>query len=257
MLSIQNTITAAQELADHFGWAVFPVNPKTKTPYFRGWQEIASSNPEKIEDIFSGLQYAAIGVCTGETSGLVCIDIDERADYSGLFNYQKAGFELPNCPIAQTPSGGLHLYFKQPSSKVKNSASLIARGVDVRGESGYIISPPSNTVFGTYSWKCSPETVLNGPIEMPSKLLEAIQSPTKKQNPAKVRSRLASQILTPILEGGRNQEITRRTGYLLAKYDARHAWEMTKMINRECCLPPLGEAELSNTFNSIRKKEGK
>ena len=31
MLSIQNTIIAAQELADHFNWAVFPVNPKTKT----------------------------------------------------------------------------------------------------------------------------------------------------------------------------------------------------------------------------------
>jgi len=47
MLSIKNTITAAQELADYFNWAVFPVNPKTKTPYFRGWQEIASSNPGK------------------------------------------------------------------------------------------------------------------------------------------------------------------------------------------------------------------
>ena len=119
MLSIKNTITAAQELADYFNWAVFPVNPKTKTPYFRGWQEIASSNPDEVEDIFSGLQYAAIGVCTGEASGLVCIDIDERADYRGLSNYQMVGFELPNCPSVQTPSGGLHLYFKQPPFKVK------------------------------------------------------------------------------------------------------------------------------------------
>ena len=30
MLSIKNTITAAQELADYFNWAVFPVNPKPK-----------------------------------------------------------------------------------------------------------------------------------------------------------------------------------------------------------------------------------
>jgi len=59
MLSMQNKIIAAQELGDHFNWAVFPVNAKTKTPYFRGWQEIASSNPDKIEDVFSGLQYAA------------------------------------------------------------------------------------------------------------------------------------------------------------------------------------------------------
>jgi hypothetical protein len=257
MLSIQNTIIAAQELADYFNWAVFPVNPKTKTPYFRGWQEIASSNPGKIEDVFSGLQYAAIGVCTGEVSSLVCIDIDERAEYSGLSNYQKAGYELPNCPMAQTPSGGLHLYFKQPPAQVKNSASLIAGGVDVRGEGGYIISPPSHTLFGAYSWKSSPETVLNGPVELPSNLLEAIQNPTKKQKSAKLRSSLASQILTPILEGGRNHEITRRCGFLLRKYDADHAWEMIKLINAECCLPPLEERELKTTFNSIRKREGK
>jgi hypothetical protein len=31
MLSIKNTITAAQGLADDFNWAAFPVNPKTKT----------------------------------------------------------------------------------------------------------------------------------------------------------------------------------------------------------------------------------
>ena len=257
MLSIKNTITAAQELADYFNWAVFPVNPKTKTPYFRGWQEIASSNPDEVEDIFSGLQYAAIGVCTGEASGLVCIDIDERADYSGLSNYQMVGFELPNCPSVQTPSGGLHLYFKQPPFKVKNSASLLARGVDVRGEGGYIISPPSHTLFGTYSWKCPKETVLNGPIELPSSFLEAIQTPEKKQNNSKVRSRLASQILTPILEGGRNHEITRRCGFLLGKYEPEHAWEMIKLINAECCLPPLDEREFTATFNSIRKREGK
>lgn len=30
MLSIQNTIIAAQELADHFNWAVFQLTPKPK-----------------------------------------------------------------------------------------------------------------------------------------------------------------------------------------------------------------------------------
>lgn len=187
-----------------------------------------------------------------KASALVCIDMDERAEYSGLSNYQKAGFELPNCPTAQTPSGGCHLYFKQPQARIKNSASLIARGVDVRGEGGYIISPPSHTLYGAYSWKCSPKTVLNGPVEMPSRLLEAIQNPTKKQKSAKVRSRLASQILTPILEGSRNQEMTRRIGFLLAKYDASHSWEMTKMVNRECCLVPANRHHLRYVHTRLK-----
>ena len=129
-------------------------------------------------------------MCTSEVSSLVCIDIDERAEYSGLSNYQKAGHEMLDCPMAQTPSGGLHLYFKQPPAQVKNSASLIAQGVDVRGEGGYIISPPSHTLFGTYPWKSSPKIFLNGPVDMPSNPLEAIQNSAKKQNSAKCAPRL-------------------------------------------------------------------
>ena len=257
MLSIVNTISAAKELANHFGWAVFPINPKTKTPYFCGWQETASSILEKIEKSFTGLPYAAIGICTGKASNLVCIDIDERPQYSGLLNYQNAGFDKPDTLVAKTPSGGIHLYFKQSALTVPNSVSLIANGVDVRGEGGYIISPPSDTVFGSYRWECSINTLMKGPCKLPKNLERAINNPGRGFRKKRGVSSLANQIKTPILEGNRNHQIARRCGLLLRNYDADQAWEMVKIINRECCEPPLDNRELSTTFHSIRKREGK
>ena len=91
MIDPRKTIAAAQELAAHFGWPVFPVNPKTKTPYVHGWQQMASSDPADIEQSFSGLRYMAIGVQTGIASNLVVVDIDERPTFSGLRNFENAG----------------------------------------------------------------------------------------------------------------------------------------------------------------------
>ena len=258
MIDPKNTITAAQELAAHFGWAVFPVNPKTKTPYFRGWQQMASSDPADIEKSFSGLRYMAIGIQTGTASNLVVIDIDERPTFSGLRNFENAGYQIEEGHmVARSPSGGLHLYFRQPHFKVPNSVSLLAQGVDVRGEGGYIISPPSTTIFGSYTWACCEEILLRGARNLPPTIVRTLEEPAKRHRPRKSNSGLANQILAPLPKGCRNQEITRRCGHLLGKYNADDSWEMIKLINQQCCIPPLPEKELLNTFRSIRAKEGK
>lgn len=58
--------------------------------------------------------------------------------------------------MALTPSGGLHFYFKAGSeSHLRNSAGLLAEGVDVRGEGGYIGLPPSlpSLHLDEYQWE--------------------------------------------------------------------------------------------------------
>ena len=61
--------------------------------------------------------------------------------------------KLPLTRIAMSPSGSLHYYFKWiPGHDIKNSASRIAMGVDVRGNGGMVIAPPSVRVDGTYRW---------------------------------------------------------------------------------------------------------
>lgn len=258
MIDPRKTIAAAQELAAHFGWAVFPVNPKNKKPYFHGWQQMASSDPADIEQSFSGLRYMAIGIQTGIASNLVVIDIDERPTFSGLRNFENAGYKIEEGHlVARSPSGGLHLYFRQPHFKVPNSVSRLAQGVDVRGEGGYIISPPSTTIFGSYTWECCEKTLLRGARDLPTTIIRGLDEPSKRHRPSRGNSGLANQILASLPQGCRNQEITRRCGFLLGKYDADDSWEMIKLINQQCCIPPLPEKELLNTFRSIRAKEGK
>ena len=38
---------------------------------------------------------------------------------------------------------GRHLYFKMPDAPMRNSAGRIAPGIDVRGDGGYVLAPPS------------------------------------------------------------------------------------------------------------------
>jgi len=50
MLSIKNTITAAQETTDYFGWTVFLVKLKNKISHFLGCQKIASFNLDEVRE---------------------------------------------------------------------------------------------------------------------------------------------------------------------------------------------------------------
>ena len=52
----------------------------------------------------------------------------------------------------RTGGGGIHVFFRYPgSTEIRNSAGLLGPGLDVRGEGGYIVVPPSRTQ-GPYEW---------------------------------------------------------------------------------------------------------
>ena len=121
-----------------------PDNPKTdKTPHTPHGFKDASRNPELVrwwwEKRFPN---ALIGVPTGETSDLFVIDADTaRHDTASDWLAQNAA-ELPETRTHYTRSGGLHLLFRYRAG-LKCSASKLARGVDTRGDGGYIIWWPA------------------------------------------------------------------------------------------------------------------
>jgi hypothetical protein len=83
---------------------------------------------------------------TGAASGVVVVDLDVKDGRGGdaAFETLRAGRDLPPHPLVRTRSGGLHIYFSTvPGRSIRCSASRLARGVDVRGEDGYVIVPPS------------------------------------------------------------------------------------------------------------------
>ena len=68
---------------------------------------------------------------------------------------------------------------------------------------------------------------------------------------------VSSRLLDPVLEGNRNDEITKRCGLLVSRYPATDALKMLELINQKCCQPPLDQRELNQIFASISKKESK
>jgi hypothetical protein len=59
----------------------------------------------------------------------------------------------PETARARTGGGGAHLFFGYPPGReeVPNSAGVLGPGLDVRGEGGYVVVPPSRT-RGAYGW---------------------------------------------------------------------------------------------------------
>jgi hypothetical protein len=147
------------------GWHVFPakivgkVKKSFKSAEFsngRNWG--ATNDAEEIRSNFIKWPNACVGLTTGKASGFFIIEADtkEGHDVDGIASLRELEAEygaLPETLMAESPSGSLHYYFKWPSTLIRNSTSKIAPGVDVRGEGGMVIAPPSvRPGKGAYKW---------------------------------------------------------------------------------------------------------
>jgi len=75
--------------------------------------------------------------------------------------------ELPKTLTSFTPRGGRHRVFtwdKSAVTEIRNSASRIGPGIDVRGEGGYVILAPSRTADGgIYRWDPTTDQAVAAP----------------------------------------------------------------------------------------------
>ncbi|HTQ71208.1 MAG TPA: bifunctional DNA primase/polymerase [Acidocella sp.] len=132
------------EAAIALGLPVFPCKADKSPLTPRGFKD-ASADPAVIRRMFSVPGAKLIGTPTGAASGVVVVDIDIKDGARGMEWLNANSERLPFTRTHKTRSGGLHLLFLVPVGvHLRNSASRVAPGVDVRGEGGYIIVPPSD-----------------------------------------------------------------------------------------------------------------
>jgi len=132
------------EAAIALGLPVFPCKADKSPLTPRGFKD-ASADPAVIRRMFSVPGAKLIGAPTGAASGVVVVDIDIKDGARGMEWLNANSERLPFTRTHKTRSGGLHLLFLAPVGvHLRNSASRVAPGVDVRGEGGYIIVPPSD-----------------------------------------------------------------------------------------------------------------
>lgn len=107
-----------------------------KVPILTGWQSLDPVDEPTVRGWFAAGHN--LGLRTGERSGLVVIDDDQCKHNASGYTAPPTGL------VARSPTGSTHHYYRAPSGACpRNSASKIAPYVDVRGEGGQVVVPPS------------------------------------------------------------------------------------------------------------------
>lgn len=184
------------------GWPVFPLRPGTKRPATPnhteaacdgsdrrcidghvGWEARATLDPDRIIAGWRHRPYG-IGIACGPANLLV-VDLDTAKDGSVSGSHTlahleaQAGESLPATWTVGTPSGGRHLYYRQPEGRnLGNTAGRLGPGIDTRGVGGYVVAPPTPTGTGDYWLVDDP-----APAELPGWFLELL-TPTRRPRAA-------------------------------------------------------------------------
>jgi Bifunctional DNA primase/polymerase, N-terminal/Primase C terminal 1 (PriCT-1) len=133
---------------------------------------------------------------------------------------------------------------------VPNRAGL-APGIDLRGDGGYVVAPPSRHPNGQrYAWvsNCSPAETTLAPL--PRWLLK----PAKTYQRDHTLDHWRGLVRDGVCEGQRNSTIASLSGHLLwHRVDPEVVLQLLLAWNRCCCRPPLNDAEVSQVVQSIAR----
>jgi len=146
------------------GIPVFPCGAG-KQPLTKNGFKDAVTDPAAVKKLFGKFNSSArmIGARMGKESGIFAVDFDLYKSNS-VKEYMEELIEegsLPDSRIHRTKSGGLHILYSHDSVWPNTQPT---EGVDIKGEGGYIIVPPSPGY----------EVVQEGLIEAPLSLMKRL-----------------------------------------------------------------------------------
>lgn len=253
MLSLKNAALAYAAQ----GWHVFPLHtphddkcscPRPdcqhigKHPRIKGGFKAATADPEQIHAWWSQWPDANIGIATGAPSGIVVIDSDGP---EGKASLAKLG-PIPETWVSKTGKG-CHLVFASGGMSIGNR-TRVAPGVDIRGDGGYIVAPPSLHASGhRYTWERASGEKFNI-ATLPANLIPDLEKLSKPAAQPAASKRIA--------EGTRNSRLTEIAGAMLGKGKKPEvALEELSKVNSERCDPPLPQKDVERIVDSIASRE--
>jgi hypothetical protein len=219
-----------------------------KHPMTRHGLKDATTDAETVKQHWYCAPDANIGIaCSAECCVL---DVDPRhGGDATLAQLERQHGPLPITWIAKTGGGGWHYFFRSPQ-EVRNSASQLGDGLDIRGTGGYVVAAPSRHVSGNYyQWKPG-----HAPGELPLAIMPPWLLATKASKPGVPVPATSWRALVRdgVTEGARNETIAKLAGHLLRRYiDPVVTLEMMTTWNAVRCKPPLSESELHAIVNNI------
>lgn len=126
------------------GLSIIPV--KGKFPALPAWKPYQDRLPSiaEVTAWFEKFPAAGIAIITGAFSGLAVIDIDGPLE-AGLALLMENGVTIPDTTTVRS-ARGWHLWFRHPGIPVKSASNVLVNRevkIDIRGDGGYIVAPPS------------------------------------------------------------------------------------------------------------------
>jgi hypothetical protein len=216
------------------GVPVFPCYQDKRPATPNGFKD-ATTDPTVLRAMFNrpGL---LIGMPTGNASGVSVLDVDvHRGGDLSLLVLERMYGRTPDTLRVRTRSGGVHLHFK--ASGVKNSNDVLGPGLDVRGEGGYVLVPPS----AGYQW------INSAPLAK----FPAFLDPKKKVLRRGTFNPL--DVMKGVKQGSRDTEMIRLAGWLRSKDFDQETAEQIVLLAAGNCVPKFdpGEAikKVERAFN--------
>lgn len=155
------------------GWRLLPITPGQKYPPIKAWQDAATTDTTIITSWWTGLyKDHGIGIATGPGSGIWVLDVD---DYEAFRQLEQDHEPLPDTLTSITGSGGYHFLFTYPTDGTvirNNAGTRLGQGLDVRGDGGQIVAPPTIHPNGNaYAWDTGQG---DQPVQAPAWLIELV-----------------------------------------------------------------------------------
>lgn len=231
-----NTYEIAKKYLE-LGFSVIPIKNGDKKPAGE-WLEYQKRLPtlQEIEGWFSG-GIKNMAVVTGKVSGITVVDLDSyKSAYKDV--------EIDSPLKVTTPHGGTHLYFAYTSERKGENEHL---AVDIRGDGGYVLLPPSEVDGKIYKTKQKfTKELLQVLPPLPQEIYKRVQNERQQGN-----FQLSANL--GVSTGGRNDALYRTAVSLLSKLP-QEKWESEGYstiagVNSQY-KPPLKEFEMRSVFKS-------
>lgn len=196
------------------GYSVIPVR-SDKTPYTPHGLKDASQDPDTIRKWWETWPDANVAIACGRVSGnLVVLDVDMKNGKNGKRSieiWEAEHGDFPETVMANTPSGGVHYYFRvEDPSQYKNTVEAI-QGVDIRGDGAYVLVYPSG-VGGDgkmYTWRHGVSCTETAEVaEANESVLELLRKNSRDSKPQDAAEQQRDAIsIKDVPEGRRNSTI--------------------------------------------------
>ena len=248
------------------GWCVIPAYhvrqgrctcPKTnctsagKHPRLTTWKEYQTARPSEatIRHWWAQWPDANVAIVTGKISGIVVVDVDPRNGGS----VSVKDLRLPPTVTCLTGGGGEHYYFEHPGGWVGDRAALLP-GIDLRGDGGLVIAPPSNHLLELYRWEVGFEPDFHPLAPFPQTVNR--DDPVREAQKPDFAVDMERWLKDGIPEGQRDVSLARIAGHAFAAglgYD--EALTRCVGLNMQLCLPPLPQDQVNRIARSIYQRD--